>query len=76
MTDEEISSLWQRAPTSVAPGQSEVNWFARAVAAAEREACAKVADEQVSEPRYSEYELACTMTAESIAASIRKRSNV
>lgn len=50
-------------------------WLVAAVSD-EREACAKVADEQVSDPQYSEYERACTMTAESIAANIRKRSNV
>lgn len=38
MTDDEISDLWRRAATSVAPGQSDVNWFARAIADAEHEA--------------------------------------
>jgi hypothetical protein len=59
-------------------GMGSLTYFANLVAAAEREACAKVCDKEINpnadkhEP-VSQYQSGCYITAEFLAATIRAR---
>lgn len=68
MTTEELDILWSRAlRDSVAAGEMYTRYrFAALVAAAEREECAKVCDQQAHEPE-------CPERATYCAAAIRAR---
>ena len=82
MTQSDIMGLAAEANLWVTSDErlDAVKKFATLVAAAEREACAKVCDENTNpnadkyEP-VSQYQSGCYITAEYLAAAIRARSN-
>ncbi len=73
MTDDDIASLMNAAAGEHWGTEMHFRRFAALVAAAEREACAKVADEHTPEKHNGE-PLATHVVGRKIAAAIRARS--